>query len=64
MSSNKSTGSSGISFLTLLGLIFITLKLTNYIDWSWWWVLLPIYGIVIFAVIIFIIVVIIGYLNK
>jgi len=28
-------------FLPLLTLIFITLKLTNYIDWSWWWVLSP-----------------------
>ena len=24
-----------------LGLIFITLKLTNFIAWSWWWVLSP-----------------------
>ena len=30
------------SFLTLLTLIFITLKLTGHIDWSWFWVLLPI----------------------
>lgn len=25
----------------ILGLIFITLKLTDYIDWSWLWVLAP-----------------------
>lgn len=25
----------------ILGLIFITLKLTGYIAWSWWWVLAP-----------------------
>ncbi len=30
-------------FLGILGLIFITLKLTDYIDWSWWWVLAPIW---------------------
>lgn len=34
----------GITFLEALGLIFIVLKLTNVIDWSWWLVLLPIYG--------------------
>lgn len=34
----------GISFLGLLAIVFITLKLTNYISWSWWLVLLPIYG--------------------
>lgn len=25
----------------ILGLIFITLKLTGHIAWSWWWVLSP-----------------------
>lgn len=28
-------------FLAILTLIFITLKLTGYIAWSWWWVLAP-----------------------
>jgi hypothetical protein len=28
---------------TFLGLLFITLKLTGVIAWSWWWVLLPIW---------------------
>jgi len=27
--------------LGILGLIFITLKLTEVIAWSWWWVLAP-----------------------
>lgn len=27
--------------LGILGLIFITLKLTGVIAWSWWWVLSP-----------------------
>ena len=36
--------SGGIGLFTALGLIFIVLKLTNVIDWSWWLVLLPIYG--------------------
>lgn len=33
-----------LSFLSILALIFITLKLTNVIAWSWWLVLLPLYG--------------------
>jgi hypothetical protein len=33
----------GIGFFGLLTIVFITLKLTNYIDWSWWWVLAPIW---------------------
>lgn len=30
-----------INYAYLLGLIFIVLKLTNVINWSWWWVLAP-----------------------
>ena len=30
-------------FLSILALIFITLKLTGYITWSWLWVLSPIW---------------------
>ena len=30
-------------FLSILTLIFITLKLTGYIAWSWWWVLSPLW---------------------
>lgn len=33
-----------INFLGLLTILFIGLKLTNFIDWSWWLVLLPLYG--------------------
>ncbi len=27
--------------LSILGVVFIVLKLTGHIDWSWWWVLAP-----------------------
>jgi hypothetical protein len=30
-----------MGFLSVLTLIFITLKLTEFIDWSWWFVLAP-----------------------
>ena len=35
---------SGIGVFTLLGLIFVTLKLTGHITWSWWLVTLPFWG--------------------
>lgn len=35
--------SSGIGFIGLLTIVFITLKLTGVINWSWWWVLSPIW---------------------
>jgi hypothetical protein len=25
----------------VLGVVFVILKLTGYIDWSWWWVTAP-----------------------
>lgn len=34
-----------------LTLIFVTLKLTHFIDWSWWWVLSPVVtGFAVFMV--------------
>lgn len=30
-------------FLPALTILFIALKLTNYITWSWWWVLAPVW---------------------
>lgn len=46
MSSGTSSqgGGSGIGIFTVLFLIFLTLKLTGNIDWSWWWVTAPIWG--------------------
>jgi hypothetical protein len=34
----------GVGCLTLLFLIFLVLKLTGLIAWSWWWVTLPLWG--------------------
>lgn len=50
--SEKSSSSGGIGFFGLLGILFIALKLTGYIDWSWWWVTAPLWGglVLIFAV--------------
>ncbi len=37
-------------YLTALNLLFITLKLTGVIDWSWWWVFAPVWCPAIVAV--------------
>jgi fatty acid desaturase len=50
-SNNSSSNSGGIGFTGLLTVAFVVLKLTNVIDWSWWWVLSPIWivtGLVLF----------------
>ena len=41
MDNNKT--SSGIGFGSILFIVFLVLKLTNVIDWSWWWVFAPIW---------------------
>ena len=43
MSDNSNTQTGGIGFVGLLTILFIGLKLTGYIAWSWWWVLSPIW---------------------
>lgn len=43
MSETKTVNTGGIGFSGLLAIVFITLKLTGYIDWSWWWVLSPLW---------------------
>lgn len=43
-----------VSFWGLLGILFIGLKLTGFIAWSWWLVLLPLYfGLALWFVIMF-----------
>ncbi len=44
MSNSNNNSSGGIGFLGLLTILFIGLKLTGYINWSWWWVLSPMLG--------------------
>ena len=40
---NTSNSSNGLGVGTILFLIFLVLKLTNFIDWSWWWVTSPLW---------------------
>ena len=39
----ENTKSSGISLTMVLFIVFLILKLTNNIDWSWWWVTSPLW---------------------
>ena len=57
MSKEKTSVSNngGIGFPGLLTIVFVTLKLLDVIDWSWWWVLSPLWigaliGVVILAI--------------
>jgi hypothetical protein len=53
--SNSNSSSSGIGVVGLLGVLFVALKLTHVIDWSWWWVTMPFWGgLALFFVLVFI----------
>jgi FtsH-binding integral membrane protein len=58
---------NGISFLGLLTILFIGLKLTGYIEWSWFWVLSPMLIPLILVLLIFVLVGLVvsldGYFN-
>jgi len=43
MSNSNTSASGGSFFFSMLTVLFIGLKLTGYIDWSWWWVLSPLW---------------------
>jgi uncharacterized protein (DUF983 family) len=66
-SNNSSSSSSGIGFPGLLTVLFIGLKLTGHITWSWWWVLSPLWisvliGLTVLATV-FIVALITGYFK-
>lgn len=49
MSDNSVKRSGGIGFFGMLAILFIGLKLGGIIAWSWWWVLAPLWGPLVFA---------------
>lgn len=64
---NKNT-SNGIGLPGVLFVVFLVLKLTGNIDWSWWWVTSPIWipllaavAILITLIIVFVVMLSIGY---
>lgn len=61
--SNSKTPTVQFPLLGVLGLIFITLKLTGYITWSWLWVLAPFWIPISIGVLIFLIVFIVALIR-
>ena len=43
MNISKKVGSKGIGFWSILFMVFLVMKLTDNIDWSWWWVTAPLW---------------------
>ncbi len=58
---DRRSRSGGLSLASVLTVVFVVLKLTDNIDWSWWWVLSPLW--ISFALI-FALVVIVGLTSA
>jgi hypothetical protein len=54
-SNNRGCGCGSLGISSIVGIVFITLKLTHYIAWSWVWVLAPFWAGYAFAALIFIV---------
>ncbi len=48
--SDSRSGNGGLGVVSVLFLIFLTLKLTGHIAWSWWWVTSPLWTSAFFLV--------------
>ena len=50
----NNNSSNGTSFTGLLFIVFLVLKLTKVIDWSWCWITAPLWGVVAIVLAVFI----------
>ena len=55
---------NGIGFVGMLTVLFIGLKLASVIDWSWWWVLSPVWINILVALFLVIVYCILEYHNN
>ena len=56
MRDSKHYSGGGLGLASVLTIIFIVLKLVGVINWSWWWVLSPLWINAILVVVIFVII--------
>lgn len=62
--SEKTSSSGGVGFAGLLTIAFIVLKLTGHINWSWWWVLSPLWIVLAIVIFILLILLVLHLLTK
>lgn len=69
MPNNNNNTNGGLGLTTIVFLVFLILKLTDNIDWSWWWVFSPFWiplvlVISAFIITIFVSLLYIGFTGK
>lgn len=63
-SSSGSNGGNGSGFVGLLTIAFVVLKLTHVINWSWWWVLSPLWISAVIMLLILAVTFVIAFLRD
>jgi len=61
---NNNNTSSGIGIDVILTIVFVILKLCGIINWSWWWVLSPLWIGFAFLVVCIVVIAIIRHITK
>lgn len=61
---NNKTKQGGLGIVSVLTIFFIVLKLLGVIQWSWIWVLSPIWISAVIAVAVFSVILIVGRIKK
>jgi uncharacterized protein (DUF983 family) len=56
LTAERTQSSGGIGLCGLLTVLFVGLKLTGYITWSWWWVFAPLWAPFLVVVALFLLV--------
>ena len=63
-SDSSSASSGGIGLSGAVFLVFLILRLTHYIDWSWWWITAPLWGPLAFVTAILMLVVAAVFIKR
>lgn len=61
---DSGSSSAGIGFVGLLAIVFIALKLCHVINWSWLWVLSPIWISTVIVILFIVVLVAVGTHGK
>lgn len=64
MSDNKVMIGWSWPFLSVLFFIFLVLKLTGHITWSWLWVTAPLWGIFAFVLLVILVLIVLMSISK
>ena len=64
MSNSNKGGNSGLGVCSVVGIVFVILKLVGVINWSWIWVLCPFWIGIAGWIILFVIVVVAHIINE